>query len=82
MPSIRYQMVRALFKVIGVNKMLDKQGEGFEKLLDEYQEKQKKPLKGPYKKLEQNCSVEKKNICLPGICWRERIVPVKNAIFS
>lgn len=42
-PGIRYQMIRTLFKVIGVNKMLDKQGENFEKPLAEYQKKQKKP---------------------------------------
>lgn len=62
MPSIRYKMVRTLFKVIGVNKMLDKQDEDFEKLLAEYQKKQKKPLKVPYKKLERDFDVEKKSI--------------------
>ena len=51
MPSIQAKMISALFKLIGVNKMLDKQGEDFEKLLDNYREKQKKPLKIPYKKM-------------------------------
>lgn len=55
-------MVRTFFKVIGVNKMLDKQGEDFEKLLAEYQKKQKKPLQVPYKKLERDFDVEKKFI--------------------
>lgn len=44
-------MVSGLFKMIGVNKMLDKDGEDFRKLLDKYKEKQKKPLKIPYKKM-------------------------------
>ena len=81
MPSIRYQMVRALFKVIGVNKMLDKQGEDFEKLLAEYQEKQKKLLKVPYKKLEQNFGVEKKNIS-GTVCYvvQEKGKTPKNAV--
>ena len=51
MPSIQAKMISALFKLIGVNKMLDKQGEDFEKLLVNYREKQKKPLKIPYKKM-------------------------------
>ncbi len=38
-------MISGLFKLIGVNKMLDKQGADFEKLLKSYKEKQKKPLK-------------------------------------
>ncbi|MBQ7432089.1 MAG: alpha/beta hydrolase [Lachnospiraceae bacterium] len=62
MPSIRYKMVRMLFKVIGVNKMLDKQGEDFEKLLAKYKEKHKKPLKVPCKKLEPDFVVETKDI--------------------
>lgn len=40
-------MISGLFKMIGVNKMLDKQGEDFTKLLEKYKEKQKKPLKIP-----------------------------------
>lgn len=51
MPSIQAKMVSGLFKLIGVNKMLDKQGADFEKLLEKYKEKQKKPLKIPYKKM-------------------------------
>ncbi|MBE7005409.1 MAG: alpha/beta hydrolase [Ruminococcaceae bacterium] len=51
MPSIQCRMVSGLFKLIGVNKMLDKQGEEFEKLLESYRKKQKKPLEVPYKKL-------------------------------
>ena len=45
MPSIQVKMISGLFKLIGVNKMLDKQGADFEKLLESYKEKQKKPLK-------------------------------------
>ena len=33
MPSIQAKMVSGLFKMLGVNKMLDKQGEEFDKLL-------------------------------------------------
>ena len=51
MPSIQYKLVSGLFKLIGVNKMLDKEGADFDKLLAAYQEKQKKPLKIPYKKM-------------------------------
>lgn len=36
MPSIRAKMVSGLFNMIGVNKMLDKQGEDFENLLSSY----------------------------------------------
>ena len=43
MPSFQYKMVYTLFKVIGVNKMLDKEGAQFKKLLESYKEKQKKP---------------------------------------
>ena len=45
-------MISGLFKLIGVNRMLDKQGADFEKLLENYKEKQKKPLKIPYSKME------------------------------
>ncbi len=44
MPSIQVKMISGLFKLIGVNRMLDKQGADFEKLLESYKEKQKKPL--------------------------------------
>ncbi len=52
MPSIQAKMISGLFKLIGVNKMLDKQGADFEKLLENYKEKQKKPLKIPYSKMD------------------------------
>ena len=45
-------MVSGLFKLIGVNKMLDKQGAEFDKLLEGYSKKQKKPLKIPYNKMQ------------------------------
>ncbi|MBR1384654.1 MAG: alpha/beta hydrolase [Ruminococcus sp.] len=52
MPSLRYRALEKMFLLIGVNKMLDKEGEQWEKLLADYSEKQKKPLKVPYKKLQ------------------------------
>lgn len=61
MPSFQAKMVSGLFKMIGVNKMLDKEGEDFQKLLDDYKEKQKKPLKIPYKKMG-DFEIEKKTI--------------------
>lgn len=39
MPSIQAKMISGLFKLIGVNKMLDKNGAEFEKLLESYKEK-------------------------------------------
>ncbi len=51
MPSIQAKMISGIFKLVGVNKMLDKQGEDFEKLLENYKEKQKRPLKIPYGKM-------------------------------
>lgn len=61
MPSFRYKLVETLFGALGVNKMLDKQGKDFEKLLKNYGEKQKKPLKIPYKKLEKQFDVLRKD---------------------
>ena len=52
MPSIQANIISGLFRLIGVNKMLDKQGEDFQKLLSSYEEKQKKPLKIPYNKMQ------------------------------
>ena len=49
--SIQYKMLYRLFKTIGVNKMLDKDGTDFDKLLLSCREKQKKPLKVPYKQM-------------------------------
>ena len=61
MPSIRYNLLYGMFKLIGVNKMLDKEGEEFDKLLEKYSEKQKKPLKIPYKKMK-DYEINKKDI--------------------
>lgn len=36
MPGIQSKMVSGLFKIIGVNKMLDKKGSDFDKLLESY----------------------------------------------
>lgn len=49
--SIQYKMLYRLFKTIGVNKMLDKDGTDFDKLLLSCREKQKKSLKVPYKQM-------------------------------
>ena len=54
MPSLRYRALEKMFSLIGVNKMLDKEGEQWEKLLSEYSKKQKKPLKVPFKKLKKD----------------------------
>ncbi len=51
MASVQYKMVNTLFKMLRVNKMLDKEGEEFEKLLETYRIRQKKPLAVPYKKM-------------------------------
>ncbi len=73
-------MVSGLFKMIGVNRMLDKQGEDFQKLLAEYQEKQKKPLKIPYKKM-QGFNIDTKTID-GTVCYvvRKKEVAAKKAV--
>ena len=43
--SIQYKQLYALFRTIGVNKMLDKKDADFDKLLESCRDKQKKPLK-------------------------------------
>ena len=43
--SIQYKLLYALFRTIGVNKMLDKKDADFDKLLESCRDKQKKPLK-------------------------------------
>ena len=50
--SIQYKLVGTLFRVLRVNKMLDKEGPEFEKLLETYRIKQKKPLAVPYKRMD------------------------------
>lgn len=62
MPSIQYKMVEGLFKLIGVNKMLDKEGTDFKKLLDKYDKQQKNPLKVPFKKLKPKFEIMKKEV--------------------
>lgn len=51
MASMQYRLVSTLFKLMRVNKMLAKEGPEFEKLLETYRIKQKKPLAVPYKKM-------------------------------
>ena len=62
MPSFQYKMISGMFKLIGVNKMLDKEGADFNRLLDSYKEKQKKPLKIPYKKMASDFVIDEKSI--------------------
>ena len=52
MASIQYKLVGTLFRVLRVNKMLDKEGPEFEKLLETYRIKQKKPLAVPHKRMD------------------------------
>ena len=49
--SLQSRLVSGIFKLIGVNKMLDKQGPEFDILLEQCCERQKKPLRIPYKKM-------------------------------
>ncbi len=60
--SFSYKIIHSLFKILRVNKMLDKEGEEFKKLLEEYNKKQKKPLKIPLGKLKKNFFVEEKTV--------------------
>lgn len=62
MPSFQYKMISGMFKLIGVNKMLDKEGADFSRLLDSYKDKQKKPLKIPYKKMTSDFVIDEKSI--------------------
>ena len=52
MASIQYKLVGTLFRELRVNKMLDKEGPEFEKLLETYRIKQKKPLAVPHKRMD------------------------------
>ena len=45
MPSIRYKLISGMFKLIGVNKMLDKEGEEFENFLLTIRKSRKKHSK-------------------------------------
>ena len=80
MPSIRAKMVSGLFKMLGVNKMLDKQGEEFDKLLEKYKAKQKKQLKVQYKKMKDyNIETESINGTTCYVISKKEATP-KNAI--
>jgi len=59
--SVQYKLLYGLFKAIGVNKMLDKEGHDFDKLLKSCRKKKEKPLKVPYKKM-QGFDIETKGI--------------------
>ena len=60
--SAQYKLVNTLFGALGVNRMLDKKGEDFDKLLAKYSELQKKPLKVPFEKMRPKFDVETKLI--------------------
>ena len=59
--SIQYKLLYELFRTIGVNKMLDKKDADFDKLLESCRDKQKKPLKVPYKKMS-GFDIETRNV--------------------
>ena len=61
MPSIQADMVSGLFKILRVNKMLDKEGADFDALLESFQKKQTKPLKVPYGKMK-DFDIDTRNI--------------------
>lgn len=62
MSSVQYKLIENLFRLLGVNKMLAKEGAAFDKLLADYAKKQKKPLKVPYKKLRNEFEITEKTI--------------------
>lgn len=62
MASWQYNMLYTMFRIIGVKNMLNKSGTEFDRLLETYRKKQKKPLNVPYKKLTPKFDVETKNI--------------------
>lgn len=61
MPSVRYRLLSGMFKLIGVNKMLDKQGAELEKLMDSYVKKQDS-IKVPAEKISKDYDFGKKVI--------------------
>ena len=74
MPSIQYKLIETMFGALGVNKMLDKQGADFEKLLKKYSEKQKRAGKELWhwtkSGLEKKVTSAAKRIQWPTTCWR------------
>ena len=60
--SHRYRVLNTLFRAIKVNRMLDKQGDEFDALLEEYREKQKKTLKIPYRKMCDKFDIDTRSI--------------------
>lgn len=57
--SIQFKLVQGFFGILKVNKMLDKQGADFDKLLEKYAKEQEKELKVP-SKLYEKFDVEEK----------------------
>lgn len=60
MASIQARLIQRIFKAVGVNKMLAKQGEDFDKLLKKYEKKQS--VKVPYDKMSKFYDFEERTI--------------------
>lgn len=61
MPSVRYNLLTGMFKLIGVNKMLDKKGTDLEKLMQSYVKKQDN-IKVPAEKISKDYDFKKEVI--------------------
>lgn len=61
MPSVRYRLLSGMFKAIGINRMLDKQGAELEKLMRSYVKKQDS-IKIPADKISRSYDFRKKTI--------------------
>lgn len=61
MPSIRYNLLTGMFRLVGVNKMLDKKGTDLEKLMQSYVKKQDN-IKVPAEKMAKDYNFEKTEI--------------------
>lgn len=62
MSSVKYGLVDSAFRLMRVNKLLDKKGEAFSKMLDMMRDKQKAPFKIPYSRLIPEFVVEKRTL--------------------
>lgn len=61
MPSVRYRLLCGMFRMIGVNRMLDKKGTELEKLMQSYVKKQDN-IKVPAEKISRHYDFKKKTI--------------------
>lgn len=60
MASIQYKMVETLFRLLGVNKMLAKEGAAFDKLLASTQKNRKNRLRFQRENFEMNLTLQRK----------------------